>query len=128
MATAPDPQEQADVRVSGSLSRRMILIAAAWIALLLAGGGFALDRVLTTAITSNFDNGIEYMLTSLIVSDEIGPDGEVIFKRALADQPTLDPYSVMYCQVSARGHEDFPRSDERRVGKEHVSTSRSGGW
>src|SRR3546814_14039619 len=81
MATAPDPQEQADVRVSGSLSRRMILIAAAWIALLLAGGGFALDRVLTTAITSNFDNGIEYMLTSLIVSAAIGPDGEVIFNR-----------------------------------------------
>src|SRR3546814_1172992 len=71
----------------------MILIAAAWIALLLAGGGFALDRVLTTAITSNFDNGIEYMLTSLIVSAEIGPDGEVIFNRELADQRTLEPYS-----------------------------------
>src|SRR3546814_14457776 len=93
MATAPDPQEQADVRVSGSLSRRMILIAAAWIALLLAGGGFALDRVLTTAITSNFDNGLEYMLTSLIVSAEIGPDGAVIFNRELAAQRPLEPSS-----------------------------------
>ncbi len=108
MATATEPLEQADVRVSGSLSRRMILIAAAWIALLLAGGGFALDRVLTAAITSNFDNGIEYMLTSLIVSAEIGPDGEVIFNRELADQRTLEPYSGLYWQVSARGHEDFP--------------------
>src|SRR3546814_20925515 len=44
----------------------------------------------------------------LIVSAEIGPDGEVIFNRELADQRTLEPYSGLYWQVSARGHEDFP--------------------
>src|SRR3546814_13086573 len=128
MATAPDPQEQADVRVSGSLSRRMILIAAAWIALLLAGGGFALDRVLTTAITSNFDNGIEYMLTSLIVSAEIGPDGEVIFNRELADQRTLEPYSGLYWQVSARGHEALPSRSlwDRRLDRKSVGWGKSG--
>src|SRR3546814_2588933 len=101
----------------------MILIAAAWIALLLAGGGFALDRVLSTAITSNFDNGIEYMLTSLIVSAEIGPDGEVIFNRELADQRTLEPYSGLYWQVSARGHEDFPSRSLRS--EEHTSELQS---
>jgi signal transduction histidine kinase len=107
MATAPEPQPKADVRVSGSLSRRMILIAAAWIALLLTGGGFALDRVLTTAITNNFDSGLEYMLNSLLVSAVIGPDGEVLSDRALADQRTLEPYSGLYWQISAAGHEDY---------------------
>jgi signal transduction histidine kinase len=109
MATATEPLPKADVRVSGSLSRRMILIAAAWIALLLTGGGFALDRVLTTAVTNNFDNGLEYMLNSLLVSAVIGPDGEVVFNPPqLADQRTLEPYSGLYWQVSAPGHEDFP--------------------
>lgn len=39
---------------TGSLARRMIAIAALWISVLLIGGGFALDRVLTGAITRNF--------------------------------------------------------------------------
>ncbi|RZL53816.1 MAG: histidine kinase, partial [Sphingomonas sp.] len=43
LAEAP-PRQRAVT--TGSLSRRMILIAAAWIGLLLFGGGFALDRVL----------------------------------------------------------------------------------
>ena len=34
-------------RITGSLARRMIAIAALWISVLLIGGGFALDRVLT---------------------------------------------------------------------------------
>src|SRR3546814_6268827 len=46
-------------RMTGSLVRRMIAIAAIWISLLLVGGGFALDRVLTGAITRNFDAGLE---------------------------------------------------------------------
>ena len=72
-----DPAPRPYVRTTGSLSRRMILIAAAWITLLLTGGGFALDRVLTGAITRNFDDGLEYLLTSLVVSAEIGPEGEI---------------------------------------------------
>ncbi len=46
---------------TGSLSRRMILIAAAWILVLLAGGGFALDRVLVSAVTQNFDDRQAYV-------------------------------------------------------------------
>ncbi len=50
----PAPEAQRPyVRTTGSLSRRMILIAAAWIALLLSGGGFALDRVLTSGHPSD---------------------------------------------------------------------------
>ena len=88
---APNPYGK--VRTTGSLSRRMILIAAAWILLLLTGGGFALDRVLTAAVTRNFDDQLEYVLTAMIVSSEIGPDGEVVFNREPADQRFLEPYS-----------------------------------
>ncbi|MBN8838593.1 MAG: HAMP domain-containing histidine kinase [Sphingomonadales bacterium] len=86
----------------------MILIAAAWILLLLAGGGLALDRVLASAVTRNFDDQLEYVLQSLLVSAEIGPDGEVIFNREPADQRFLEPYSGLYWQVSAPGREPFP--------------------
>jgi signal transduction histidine kinase len=96
------------IETTGSLSRRMIVIAAAWIALLLAGGGFALDRVLVSAVTRNFDDQLEYVLTALIVSAEVDPIGEVSFTREAADQRFLEPYSGLYWQVSAAGHEDFP--------------------
>ncbi len=80
-------------KTTGSLSRRMIFIAAGWIMLLLTGGGFALDRVLAAAVTRNFDDQLEYVLTALIVSSEIGPEGEVVFNREPADQRFLEPYS-----------------------------------
>ena len=99
------PQKQ---RTTGSLSRRMILIAAGWILLLLTGGGFALDRVLTAAVTRNFDEQLEYVLTALIVSSEIGPDGEVVFNREPADQRFLEPYSGLYWQVGGKSREPFP--------------------
>ncbi|RZM22498.1 MAG: HAMP domain-containing histidine kinase, partial [Sphingomonas sp.] len=94
-------------RATGSLSRRMILIAAAWITLLLTGGGFALDRVLASAVTQNADDQLEYVMTALIVSSEIGPDGEVIFTREAAEQRFLEPGSGLYWQVSAPGREPF---------------------
>jgi signal transduction histidine kinase len=85
----------------------MIGIAALWVAVLLVGGGLALDRVLNTAITRNFDNQIEYVLTAMIASAEIGPDGEVRFNRPLGDQRFLEPYSGLYWQVSGLRHEPF---------------------
>ena len=95
------------VRSTGSLSRRMIGIAALWISLLLLGGGLALDRVLSDAVTRNFDDGLNYVLTAMIASAEIGPDGEVLFNRPLADQRFLEPNSGLYYQISAKGHEDW---------------------
>ncbi|AOW23097.1 histidine kinase [Sphingomonas melonis TY] len=91
-------------KTTGSLSRRMILIAAAWIGLLLVGGGFALDRVLVSAVTRNFDDQLQYVLRSLLASSEIGPDGEVLFSRDAATDPRfVEPYSGLYWQVSAPG-------------------------
>jgi signal transduction histidine kinase len=102
-----DPPEQL-VRTTGSLSRRMILIATVWISVLLAGGGWALDRVLVSAVTRNFDAQLEYVLSALVNTAEIGPEGEVIFNREPADQRFLEPYSGLYWQVSGQGREDFP--------------------
>ena len=93
---------------AGSLTGRMIGISALWIALLLGLGGFTLDRFLTSAITSNIDSQLDYVLTAMISSSEIGPDGEVLFSRAPADQRFLETYSGLYFQISGEGHEPFP--------------------
>ena len=93
---------------TGSLSQRMMLIAAGWIVILLSLGGFALDRALTGLITRNFDEQLGYMLTAMVASAEIGPDGEVFFNRPLGDQRFLEPNSGLYWQIRGPGHEDFP--------------------
>jgi signal transduction histidine kinase len=98
---------RAERRTSGSLTRRMIGIAALWIGLLLSVGAWTLDRMLTSAITENFDAQLEYVLTAMIASAEIGPEGEVLFTRAPADQRFLEPYSGLYYQVSGQGFEPF---------------------
>ena len=92
-----------------SLTRRLIGVAALWVGLLLLGGGYALDRVLTGSLTENFDDQLEYILNkALIASSEIGPDGEVRFSRPPADQRFLEPYSGIYFQVSGTGTDTFP--------------------
>ena len=92
----------------GSLTRRMIVVAALWISILLLTGGFALDRVLTTSIVRNFDDQLTYVLNSMIAASEIGPDGEVRFNRPPADQRFIEPYSGVYFQVSGKGADSFP--------------------
>lgn len=95
-------------RGTGSLSRRMIIIAAGWITLLLIAGGLALDRVLVNAVSDNFDDQMEYVLTAMIASSEIGPDGEVRLNRPLGDQRFLEPNSGLYWQISGRNKMPFP--------------------
>ncbi len=97
-----------EVPHTGSLSQRMMLIAAGWIVILLLLGGLTLDRTLTSLITRNFDDQMGYMLTGMIGSAEIGPDGEVFFNRPLGDQRFLEPGSGLYWQIRGKGHEDFP--------------------
>ena len=95
-------------RRGGSLTRRMIGIAAIWIGLLLLFGGFALDRVLSRSIVDNFDAQLEYVLNAMIAASEIGPGGEVRFTRPPADQRFLEPYSGAYFQISGAGADTFP--------------------
>jgi signal transduction histidine kinase len=93
---------------TGSLTRRMIGISVIWIVLLLGLGGYTLDRVLASAITRSFDSQLEYVLTAMIASAEIGQEGEVLFNRPLADQRFLEPYSGLYYQISGGSFESFP--------------------
>ena len=95
-------------RRAGSLTRRMIVVAAVWISALLLGGGYALDRVLSRTIVANFDDQLERVLNGMIGASEIGPDGEVRFIRPPADQRFLEPYSGAYFQISGAGQESFP--------------------
>ncbi|MFA6218341.1 MAG: HAMP domain-containing sensor histidine kinase [Erythrobacter sp.] len=91
-----------------SLAARMMAIAAIWIGVLLLGGGFALDRTLTRLVESNFDGQLGYLLNAMIVTAEIGPDGEVYFNRPLGEARFLEPNSGLYWQISAKGQEDTP--------------------
>ena len=103
--TANVPQRRPHI---GSLTRRMIGVAALWISVLLLSGGFALDRILTTSIVRNFDEQLTYVLNGMIAASEIGPDGEVRFNRPPADQRFIEPYSGVYFQVSGEGADTFP--------------------
>ena len=86
----------------------MILTAAAWITILLIGGGAALDRVLVNSVEQNFDNQLEYVLTAMIASAEIGPDGDIRMNRPLGDQRFLEPNSGLYWQITGKDAMPFP--------------------
>ena len=93
-------------RAIGSLTRRMIVVAALWISLLLLLGGYALDSVLRRSLERTFDDQLQLELKALIAASEIGPDGEVRLNRQLADQRFIETYSGKYYQVSAPESED----------------------
>lgn len=125
-ATETEARGNRPVRVTGSVSRRMLLVATAWILLLLVGGGYALDRVLTSAITRNFDDQLDYLVSSMIVSAEVGSNGEVVLNRELADQRFLEPNSGAYWQISGQGFEPFPSRSlwDRRLKVDQVHGDR----
>ena len=106
---------------TGSLTRRMIGISALWILVLLGGGGVALDRVLTSAITSNFDAQLDYVLTALIASAEPGPG-----RRGAAQQAARRP-AVSSSPIRASISRSAPPSQPtaRRGGHDLDLTSRS---
>jgi signal transduction histidine kinase len=93
---------------TGSLTRRMIGIAAIWIGALLLIGGFALDRILSKSLVDSFDEQMVFILNSMVAASEIGPAGEVRFNRPPADQRFLEPYSGFYFQISGEGADAFP--------------------
>mgnify|MGYP001193203520 CR=1 FL=1 len=103
-----DSAPSSPVPHTGSLSRRMMLIAAGWISVLLLGGGLALDQTLTGQVTRNFDSQLGNLLNGMIASAEVGPDGEVFLNRPLGDQRLLEPNSGLYWQIRGQGHDDFP--------------------
>lgn len=103
----------------------MMLIAAAWISVLLLLGGLALDRTISGQITRNYDDQLGYVLNAMIASTEVDPYGDVFFNRPLGDQRFLEPNSGMYWQIRGPGHEDYAsRSlwDRSLESRPHVDT------
>ena len=111
-AAAAEDRARVDTAIKssrrGSLARRMGLIAAGWISVLLLAGGFALDRTLTAQVENNFDEQLEYQLTAMIASAEIDSFGEVWFYRTLGDQRFLEPNSGLYWQISGGDFDPYP--------------------
>jgi signal transduction histidine kinase len=105
--TRPTASKRERRHRTGSLSRRMIGVAALWIIALLLLGGFALDRVLSRSIVANFDEQLVRVLNSMIGASEIGPASEVRFTRPPADQRFIEPYSGLYFQISGNGADTF---------------------
>lgn len=91
-----------------SLARRMGLIAAAWIIVLLLGGGIALERTLVNQVEENFDEQLDVQLTAMITSAEIDPMGEVWFERSLGNQRFFEPNSGLYWQISGEDYDPYP--------------------
>ncbi len=91
----------------GSLSQRIVVLAAFWIAILLIVGGVALDRVVTGTITRNFDERLAEALPAMIAAAELDPFGEVRFNRTPVDPRFGEPYSGLYWQVSGEGRLPF---------------------
>jgi signal transduction histidine kinase len=94
-------------RTPGSLSQRIVALAAIWIAVLLTLGGFALDRIVAGTITRNFDEQLGKALPAMIGAAELDPFGDVRFNRQPVDPRFNEPYSGLYWQVSAAGRLPF---------------------
>lgn len=120
MATRPEPLaaggdgaqgathgRPARAMMLGSISGRILFLSAVWILLLLGLGGFALDRVLTGTIQRNFDAQLAQSLPAMLAAAELDPYGEVRFNRQPVDPRFHEPYSGLYWQVNAEGHEAF---------------------
>ena len=86
----------------------MMAIAALWSSVLLIGGGFALERLLTSQVQKNFDDQLEYVLNALIASAEVDDWGDVRFYRSLGDQRFLEVNSGVYWQISGPGRDPYP--------------------
>ena len=91
-----------------SLQRRMVLIAAVWITMLLGVGGLALVQVLDDTLTASFDEQLANKLNAMINAAELDEVGDVRLLRPLGDQRFAEPYSGLYWQVSGGGHAPFP--------------------
>src|SRR3546814_7313476 len=85
-ASTNPPDGRLRTIMRGSLTQRMIVIAAAWIFVLLTGGAFALDRVLTNPITRNFDAQLSYALNAMIASrwDEHNSEPQSLMRNTYA--------------------------------------------
>ena len=85
----------------------MSLIAAALLALLMQPLGETYTPKETSDLARESDERLNLLLTAMIGSALIGPDGEIVLTYTLSDQRFLEPNSGHYWQISASGQEGF---------------------
>ena len=123
----PDDSDSSPIKPKprASLARRMGLIAAGWIIVLLLGGGLALERTLTSQVQANFDEQLQGQLSAMIASAEIDSFGDVWFYRSLGDQRFLEPGSGLYWQISGSSVEPWPSRSlwDRTIDLRNVETA-----
>ncbi len=108
LAKQTNPISRLTGQVSGkSLKRRLIAVAAAWAIPLLILGGIGLNRVISNALTTNFDKRLSQFVVSLIAASEIDQAGDIHLTRPLGDQRFFETFSGLYYQVDVKGHQPY---------------------
>ena len=85
----------------------MSLIGAAVFALVMQPTAETSAPTETALLAREYDEQLNSVLTAMIASAEIGPDGKIFFNRPLGDQRFMEPNSGRYWQISGEGHDDF---------------------
>lgn len=83
-----------------SLRVRLTAVAAVWLALALAVGGFLLLRNFQQTVERNFDRRLEADLDALIAGSDEGESGKLARVRALSDLRYANPFSGWYWQIT----------------------------
>ncbi|MEQ8967795.1 MAG: ATP-binding protein, partial [Azospirillaceae bacterium] len=83
----------------GSLRRRLLLGAAAWIALALLLAGLMIAWLLTDAVESQVNDGLEAEVDRLVAALQAAPDGGLAVVPRPPDPAYARPYSGRYWQV-----------------------------
>ena len=88
-----------------SLAARLILAAAVWTMIGLAGGGYVLSDAFVSAVRDNFDTALQVDLDGMIAAAEPDPDGAVSLQEHFLNRRFARIYSGLYWQIvpEARG-------------------------
>jgi signal transduction histidine kinase len=96
--------------VSGSLRRRLVLAACAWVLALTALGGLALSLAFRSAVTRAFDADLAEQARQLLASVETARDGSWWLRRRPDDARFESIYSGRYWQLGDGRHAEHSRS------------------
>jgi signal transduction histidine kinase len=86
-----------------SLASRLILAAAVWTTIGLAAGGFILSDAFRSAVSDNFDTGLQVDLDGMIAAAEPDTSGDVVLQERFLNRRFARAYSGLYWQIQPAG-------------------------
>jgi len=86
-----------------SLTLRLVLASAIWIALALIAAGILLILLFSGYIERRFDSSLRSTMAELIASVEVESDGSIGFTRFPSNPLFRQPLSGWYWQISSNG-------------------------